>query len=126
MQRYRILIAHDAPLFQAFLERVVTLCYPSATVIHCTDGAAALRAYDAQGADLLITDFDMPHMDGPTLIRALRARQIRLPIIGLSGEPANAQHLYAAGADGFLSPPFSVADFRTLAHRLLLPSNMAC
>lgn len=123
MQRYRIVIAHDAPLFQTFLERMVTLCYPSAAVIHCVDGTAALRAYDTQGADLLITDFDMPHMDGPMLIRALRERHISIPIIGLSGDPNNAQHLYAAGADGFLCPPFSVAGFRTLAYQLLPPAN---
>jgi CheY-like chemotaxis protein len=118
---YRILIAHDAPMFQSFLERLIQVCYPSATVIRCAHGVAALRAYERAGADLLLTDFHMPQMDGPTLIRTLRSRQVTIPIIGLSGEPLNEHEFRQAGADGFLHPPFSVSDFQKVVHALLPP-----
>ena len=120
---YRILIAHDAPMFQSFLERLIKISYPSATVICCTNGVEALRAFEGQGADLLLTDFHMPQMDGPALIHALRARHVAIPIIGLSGEPVNDQRFRQAGADAFLHPPFSPADFQRVAHALLPPSR---
>ena len=118
---HRIIIAHDAPVLQSFLMRLIQLCYPSATVRICAHGLAALRTFEQEGADLLLTDYHMPHMDGPTLIRTLRSRQVVIPIIGLSGEPVNEQELRQVGADAFLCAPFSIPVFQRLVHTLLPP-----
>jgi two-component system, chemotaxis family, chemotaxis protein CheY len=118
---YRIIIAHDAPLVQSFLTRLIQLCYPSARIAVCEHGVAALQMYEEHGGDLLLTDYHMPRMDGPTLIRTLRDRQVSLPIIGLSGEPINEHELRQAGADAFLCAPFSVSVFEHVIHALLPP-----
>jgi CheY-like chemotaxis protein len=118
---YRIIIAHDAAVLQSFLMRLIQMCYPTATVPICAHGLAALQTFEQEGADLLLTDYHMPHMDGPTLIRTLRARHVIIPIIGLSGEPVNEQELRQAGADAFLCAPFSVSVFQRVAHTLLPP-----
>ncbi len=118
---YRIIIAHDAPVFQSFLLRLIQMCYPTATVSICMHGLEALRTFEQEGADLLLTDYHMPHMDGPTLIRTLRARHVVIPIIGISGEPVNEHELRQVGADAFLCVPFSVPVFQQVVHTLLPP-----
>lgn len=118
---YHILIAHDAPLVQSVLLRLIERCYPTSTVSLCAHGLAALETFEDAGADLLLTDYHMPEMDGPTLIRTLRTRHVGIPIMGLSGDPANEQALRQAGADAFLSAPFSILVFQYLVHALLPP-----
>lgn len=49
------------------------------------DGHAALRALEAQPHDLIITDINMPGMDGIELILAVAERWPALPIIAVSG-----------------------------------------
>jgi CheY-like chemotaxis protein len=101
--------------------RLIHMCYPTATVPICPHGLAALQTFEQEGADLLLTDYHMPHMDGPTLIRTLRARHVAIPIIGLSGDLMNEQELLQAGADAFLSAPFSVPVFQHMVHTVLPP-----
>jgi CheY-like chemotaxis protein len=49
------------------------------------NGSAALNAFDASHFDLAIVDIYMPGMDGVTLIKALRERNPKLPIVAISG-----------------------------------------
>jgi CheY-like chemotaxis protein len=121
---YHIIIAHDAPLIQSVLLRLIERCYPAATVSLCAHGLAALQAYEHVGADLLLTDYHMPEMDGPTLIRTLREREVAIPILGISGDPANEQELRQAGADGFVCAPLSIPVFQHLVHTLLPPLSL--
>lgn len=49
------------------------------------DGSAALKMFDQQHYDLVVTDFRMPDMDGCELIAQLRTRRPDLPVILISG-----------------------------------------
>ena len=118
---YHIIIAHDAPLIQSVLLRLIERCYPAATVSLCAHGRAALETFEHAGADLLLTDYHMPEMNGPTLIRTLRTRCVSIPIVGLSGDSANEQELREAGADAFLYGPLSIPVFQHMMHTLLPP-----
>ena len=75
------------------------------------DGEAALGKLAAASFDLIITDLNMPKLDGLALIRTVRATpQYRdIPIVILSSECdcANQAVGKAAGADGWLIKPFS-------------------
>ncbi len=52
------------------------------------DGEEALRLLATHHFDLVITDYEMPHLDGVGLVRALRAKGSRVPIIMISGSMA--------------------------------------
>ncbi|TMB53829.1 MAG: response regulator, partial [Deltaproteobacteria bacterium] len=47
----------------------------------CAGGEAALAALEEHGADVVVTDWKMPHMDGIELLRRLHARRPGLPVI---------------------------------------------
>jgi CheY-like chemotaxis protein len=93
---------------------VSRLLAPRYEVHAVADGKEALTAIRDKRPDLLLSDVMMPHVDGFTLVRTLRADPTLcdLPIILLSaraGEDESVQGL-DAGADDYLVKPFSERD----------------
>lgn len=92
-------------------------------VVEAGDGRAALTTLDSTPADLVITDVNMPEMDGLSLVRALRQRERYrfTPILVLTTESGDAikQQGREAGATGWLVKPFHPDRLRqTVAHVL--------
>ena len=76
-----------------------------------TDGYEGLKAIRAKMPDLVITDVNMPNMDGITLVRELRNRASYkfVPLLVLTTEATTErkQQGKAAGATGWLVKPFN-------------------
>lgn len=84
-------------------------------VLEAEDGIDALNMLNKSNSekpDLLITDYAMPRMNGPTLVHAIRASQnwCDLPVIVMSGEPTQERIVLAraTGANDFLEKPFRI------------------
>ncbi len=106
-----VLVAEDNPDLRRF---IAGLLRPHYTVRIAPDGKIALDLARHEPVDLVLTDVMMPHLDGFELIAALRADPATagMPVIMLSaraGEEAVADGL-AAGADDYLTKPFSSHD----------------
>jgi DNA-binding response OmpR family regulator len=73
------------------------------------DGQAALELLAVEQPDLILTDCQMPKLDGITLVRRLRARGDRTPIIMISGqhEQRIQQLAFSAGVTHYLCKPLS-------------------
>lgn len=80
-------------------------------VIEAADGVEALEAVTARKVDMIISDVNMPRMDGIELTRRLRARADcrSVPIILLTTESDQEKKAAgkAAGATGWIVKPFS-------------------
>src|SRR5947208_15102523 len=78
-----------------------------------TDGWEALKAIRAKMPDLVITDVNMPNMNGFELTRRLRAdhRTARIPVVMLSARKQADDVLtgYAEGADEYIPKPVEMA-----------------
>ncbi len=84
-----------------------------ANVEEAGDGAAALEMLRASAFDFVVSDWDMPNMDGLALLKAIRADDAlkRLPVLLLTTE-ARREHILAAaeaGASGYVVKPFTAA-----------------
>jgi two-component system chemotaxis response regulator CheY len=79
-------------------------------VIEAVDGVDGLEKAKAKSVDLVLSDQNMPRMDGLALIKALRAlpQYKTVPILMLTTESSDAmkQQGRAAGATGWLVKPF--------------------
>jgi CheY-like chemotaxis protein len=73
------------------------------------DGVEALETLRTLQPDLILTDCQMPRMDGIALVRQLRARGDRTPVIMISGQhdPQVVARAYAAGVSHYLPKPLS-------------------
>ncbi|SON58255.1 cheY-like chemotaxis protein [Hartmannibacter diazotrophicus] len=80
-------------------------------VIEAEDGVKALSALNGTSVDLVITDINMPNMDGVTLVRQLRAKAAfkSTPILILTTEGGDDKKAdgRAAGATGWIVKPFA-------------------
>jgi CheY-like chemotaxis protein len=119
-----VLIVDDSPQMAANLE-IALMPLPGIEVAIAGCGREALRLIDAATLPLaaVITDIEMPRMDGFELIERLRAdpRRLHLPIVVVSGScdaetPERARRL---GADAYFCKPFSPAELRNKLEVLL-------
>ncbi len=85
------------------------------SVAEAQDGHQALALLRSQEFDFLITDLDMPGMDGIDLLRAVRADAVLkdLPVLFLTGEAEKTRVVEAAqaGANDYILKPFTVSVF---------------
>ena len=83
-----LLVVEDEVLTAFALEDYLTLQGYRVTVAN--DGQGALRAWERDPADAVITDLAMPGMSGFDLVRRLRAIDAKLPVVVLTGSSASA------------------------------------
>lgn len=80
-------------------------------VLEAEDGVQALDVLGAQSADIIITDLNMPNMDGLTLIKELRLNPTyrATPILMLTTEADDTKKTAGreAGATGWIVKPFN-------------------
>jgi two-component system cell cycle sensor histidine kinase/response regulator CckA len=108
--RGRILVVEDEDSVRAFAVRALTS--RGYTVLEADSGEVALEVIegDADGFELILSDVVMPEMDGPTMLKELRKRQIHTKVIFMSGyaEEAFEKNLEEHADFAFLQKPFSL------------------
>lgn len=120
-QRLKVLVVDDHPAYCLLMSG--TLDRLGLDHQACRDGRAALAALDVQHFDLILTDCQMPLMDGYAMTREIRRRErealsTRLPIIGLTSNlgPDEVRLCMEAGMDAWLIKPLT---FLQLHHVLV-------
>ena len=104
-----ILLVEDEDMVRAVAERALTRA--GYTVVTASQGEEGLERFaQMEKVDLIISDVVMPTMDGPAMVRALRAKRPDLPVLFMSGY-AEEQLRQSIDIDdvAFLPKPFSVA-----------------
>ncbi len=118
---YHILTVDDSRTLREML--AMTLRAAGFKVSSAEDGAAALALAQTEHFALVITDINMPVLDGFGLIRALRELPDyrHTPILNLTTEdsPAHRQAGRAAGATGWMVKPFDPDRLLATLRRLL-------
>lgn len=106
----RILLAEDGRDNRILVQRL--LARTELELDLAEDGVLALEmvqraAREGRPYDVLLTDIQMPHMDGLELTRRLRAEGFDLPIVALTAHamPMHREQCFAAGCSGFAVKP---------------------
>lgn len=120
----RIVIAEDNPTNRLLLRRQLNII--GYHVDEAEDGIQALNLVKNQDYDLLITDLNMPNMDGITLTRRVREINQQMIIWGLT---ANAQtdekeHCLAAGMNLCLFKPVDLQQLKAALSSMHMPGVM--
>lgn len=102
-----ILVAEDDPLISSFVERGLRAAGFSPHVTD--DGERALQLGLTDAFDLMVLDMGLPRRDGLLVLRELRARGRRMPVVVLTGRPErDVVQCLEAGADDYMQKPFHV------------------
>jgi CheY-like chemotaxis protein len=112
MHRYRILVVDDSKVVHELARAALETT--AGWEVRCAgSGADALALAASMRPDAVLLDVEMPGMDGPATLAALRARSASAttPVLFLTGhdDATERARLAALAVDGVLSKPFDVA-----------------
>ncbi len=113
----KVLLVDDSGVMRKIIVRALNALWIQ-DIVEASDGVEAVAAFgDGEGFDLVLTDWNMPNMNGLELVTALRAAGHTLPIIMITTETEKGQVLKAiqAGISDYLVKPF---DQETLMAKL--------
>ena len=116
-----ILTVDDSASIRATIR--IALTGAGYTVAEAENGAAGIEKANTGNFDLIITDLNMPVMDGLTMIETLRKMPAHtgVPIVFLTTESDDAMkaRAKAAGATGWLTKPFDPEQLVRIARKVL-------
>jgi two-component system, chemotaxis family, chemotaxis protein CheY len=120
----QILIVDDCPAMRAFIRRVIKLSgMDVGNYFEAANGEEALAILAAHPVDAVLTDINMPVMDGEEFVRRMRASELLrgTPVIVISTDATiNRIHtMQALGATGYLQKPFGPEQLRNELDRVL-------
>lgn len=102
----RILIVEDEPRLVSFLEKGLRASGFATSVAE--DGSTALAKASEEDFDLILLDLGLPDIDGLEVLRELRRRGLKLPVLILTArdELDEKVHGLNSGADDYVTKPF--------------------
>jgi len=121
-----IMVVDDSPSVRRLMG--FSLSEANYRVVEASNGEEALAMFDQENVSMVITDLNMPKMDGLQLIRELRGGRASrfMPIVLLTGESEDEhrQRGKEAGASAWLNKPFKPQQLLQMV-RMVMPTNAA-
>jgi two-component system, chemotaxis family, chemotaxis protein CheY len=121
---YRVLIVDDSPAMRAFVRRVMEVSgFELSTCFEASNGQEALDVLRREWVDAILTDINMPVVDGEEFLRRLSAddllRSIPAIVISTDATQSRISQMLALGARGYVTKPFLPEDLRRELERTL-------
>lgn len=121
---YSVLIVDDSPVMRSFIRRVMTLSgFDVGECLEASDGEEALTQLKEHHVDVILTDINMPKMNGEELLRRLETegvlRSIPALVISTDGTKDRILRMISLGAEGYMTKPFSPETLREELERVL-------
>jgi two-component system chemotaxis response regulator CheY len=124
LESLRVLVVDDSPSARRFIRRVLENLGIQ-HFIEAENGVAAVAVLTDTVVDLVVTDYNMPEMDGKALVDYIRTKswQNSVPVLMVTSE-SNEGRLAAveeAGVSGICDKPFEPAVVKSLLRKILQP-----
>jgi two-component system chemotaxis response regulator CheY len=111
----KVLVADDSQTMRMFILFHLIKLLPGVQILEAENGVAAVDKMMREDVDLILTDMNMPELDGAGVIRAVRQGLKKLtPIIVITtkGEKRDRERGLALGANGYITKPLNIREFR--------------
>jgi two-component system chemotaxis response regulator CheY len=120
---HRVLIVEDSATMRSLLASALEDLDVPVKVTEAASGFEALRQLPRARYDLILTDINMPDINGLELVSFIKSseahRAIPLVIISTEGSERDREKGLGLGADAYLAKPFDPAELRRIAQALL-------
>ena len=119
-----IMIVDDSPQMRAFIRKVVGLTgLEVGEYSEAADGRDALKKLAECWVDLVLTDINMPNMNGEEFVRRMESddllRSIPVIVVSTDSSRSRIRQMMALGAKGYVSKPFLPEALRDEVERVL-------
>jgi len=122
-----VLIVDDSSVMRKIVERALRQAGLDLTkVVEAGSGREGLDALERERVDLIVSDINMPNMDGLEFLRQIKSRELAqgVPIVMITTESGeeHVREALAAGAQGYIRKPFTPDQVRERVLPLLIPA----
>ncbi len=112
-----VMIVDDSPAMRAFVRRVLDMSGLEIDgCLQASNGEEALRLLSEAWVDVVLTDINMPVMDGEELLRRMAEHEVlrAIPVLVISTDRTECriQRMLAMGAKGYVTKPFTPEKLR--------------
>jgi two-component system chemotaxis response regulator CheY len=122
MASYSFLVIEDSPTMRQLI-RFALSRIPGAEIIEASDGVDGLKKISSSKVDLILTDINMPIMDGLKLVNLVRSndtyKDIPIIIITTEGAQEDRERAMALGADAYITKPIQSTALLSTVKELL-------
>jgi two-component system, chemotaxis family, chemotaxis protein CheY len=121
---YRVLIVDDSPAMRMFVRRVIDMSgFDLSSCFEASNGEEALDLLRNEWVDAILTDINMPEMDGQEFLRRLSEdellRSIPAIVISTDATANRIASMASLGARGYVTKPFLPETLRAELERTL-------
>ena len=122
--RLNVLIVDDSPAMQSFIRRVLELSgVELGECLSAGEGNEAIAALEQNWVDLILTDINMPGMNGEELVTHLSGHPVwsAIPVMVVSTDATETRvrQMLSLGASGYVKKPFLPETIRQEVERIL-------
>lgn len=118
-----VLVVDDSSMMRKIVIKNLKDCGFDVTVIEAKDGQEGLDRFTAGGIDLVLSDWNMPNMDGLTMVREIRKldpdKRVPIIIVTTEGSADKVKDAVLAGANNYLAKPFTPDRFKEKLSKIL-------
>ncbi len=121
---YSILIVDDSLPMRSVIKRTIKAAgYGSGDLLEAANGQEAIDLLKKSWVDIIMTDYNMPVMNGLELIQAIKkdeiSKDIPVVVISTEGNESKIQEFMDSGAAGYITKPFTAEAIRDLIVNIL-------
>jgi two-component system chemotaxis response regulator CheY len=121
---FRVLVIDDSPAMRTLIRRVIDVSGLEADeVFEASDGQEALELLEREWVDVILTDINMPRMNGEEFVRRVAeaglTRSIPIIVISTDGTVVRREHLKELGIRGYLVKPFQPEELKEQIEKVL-------
>jgi two-component system, chemotaxis family, chemotaxis protein CheY len=121
---YNVLIVDDSPAMRSFVRRVLELSgIEVGQCMEAGNGVEALEVLQKEWVDVVLTDLNMPTMDGEQFVRKIEEdpamRTIPVLVVSIDRTDHRVQQMLTLGAKGYVTKPFQPETLREELERAL-------
>jgi two-component system chemotaxis response regulator CheY len=122
MAKFRCLIVEDSPTMRQLIVFALKRI-PELDIVEASDGVDALKKLPGQKTDLVLTDINMPIMDGLKLVSLLKSnpvyKEIPVVIITTEGAAEDREKGLALGARAYIPKPIQTNNLLKVVREIL-------
>jgi two-component system chemotaxis response regulator CheY len=122
MPEYNFLVVEDSPTMRQLITFALKRI-PGSRIVEANDGIDALKKLSTQKFDIILTDINMPIMDGLKLVSMVRNDPVHkvIPIIIITTEGADEDRKrgLALGANAYIAKPIQTADLLGVVNEII-------
>jgi two-component system chemotaxis response regulator CheY len=125
---FNVLIVDDSNAMRAVIRKIIAMSgFKMDQCLNAGNGREALEALAHEWVDVIISDINMPEMNGLELLARLKRddlyREIPVIMISTEGSDERMREAMACGAQGFIKKPFLPEELRKKLYEIIGVSN---